>query len=132
MSLRLDVQQQNSLTFEELLHTAQYYRETGLTVGLINFFRDQEIDIDSSAIVWAQSENYMLGFPYGLRGLLVTPTKRFFEFDLELNAEQTRLIYVHDFSDVTSKQNMSTHNRGTGKGYGTLCLEVLETLNEKR
>jgi hypothetical protein len=131
MPLRLNVQQQNSLTFEDLLSTAQRFRETGLAAGLVEFFCAQEIDIDSSAIVWAQSESYMLGFPHGLRGLLVTSTKNFFEFELELNAERTKVMHVHDFLDVTSKQNMSIHNRGTGQGYGALCLQVLEALNQK-
>jgi hypothetical protein len=131
MSLRLNVQQQNSLTFEELLSTAKRFREAGLATGLAEFFRAQEIDIDSSAIVWAQSESYMLGFPYGLRGLLVTSTKNFFEFELELNAEHTKVIHVHEFLDVTAKQNISIHNRGTGQGLGALSLKVLDSLNAK-
>lgn len=72
----------------------------------------------------------MLGFPYGLRGLLVTLTKRFIEYELELNPEQTKIAQVHEFLDVSAMQNMPIHNRGIGQGLGALSVAVLAALNE--
>jgi hypothetical protein len=129
MSRRLNVQQQNNLTFEAMLSTARHYREIGLAIVLTEFFDARGIDVDESAIVWAQTDGYMLGFPHGLGGLLVTPNKTFIEFELEMNAEHTKVTHVHEYSDVTAKQNMSNHNRGIGRGYGALAVAVLEALN---
>jgi hypothetical protein len=129
MSLRLNVQEQNSLTFERMLSTAKQFRENAVAPALTAFLRTHEIEVDSSAIVWARSDSYMLGFEHGIQGLLVTPSHRFFEFELEWDAQQLIVTHVHEFSDVTATQNMSIHNRGIGKGNGALAVSVLEVLN---
>ena len=51
-----------------------------------------------------------------------------FPFDLELNDEQSEVVFVHDFADVTSEQNFSVTNKGTGKGLGYLALTALQSL----
>lgn len=129
MSIRRNVQQQNLVTFEVMLATATNFRSRGVAMGIRRFFDLQGIDIDRSAIVSAQSEGYMLGFDFGLRGLLVTSERRFYCFELELDSSQDEVADVHEFVDVTARQNDSEHNRGTGKGGGSLALAVLETLN---
>jgi hypothetical protein len=75
------------------------------------------------------SESYILGFDFGLCGLLVTAEAKFFQFDLELSADLADVVAVHEFSDVTAEQNMSTENKGIGKGYATLAVAVMEALN---
>ena len=72
----------------------------------------------------------MLGFPYGLRGLLITPTKRFVEYELELKPEQTKIAYVHKFLNVSAMQDMPIHNRSIGQGCGALLVAVVEEQNE--
>jgi len=128
MSLQRNVQQQNELTFDNMLARAQFFRARGVPIGARNFLTTQGIDVDTSIIVQA-AEGYILGFPFGLGGMLLTADYRFFTFELELNAALTDVVFVHEFTDVTSQQNMSTKNKGTGKGFGALALTVLRAVN---
>ena len=129
MSIQLNVQQQNALTFEAMLAKAKYFRSHGVPIGIRKFFALHGIDIDRSAIIRARSESYMLGYAFGLEGLLVTVGRRFFRFELELDTAQEEVVFVHAFMDVTAQQNDSEHNRGTGKGEGALAVAVLEAMN---
>ena len=129
MSVRRNVQQQNSRTFESMLTRAKHFRAHGVAVGIRKFFAMHGIEVDRSAIIWARSESYMLGFEFGLEGMVVTPERKFFFFALELDSLQAEVILVHEFADVTVEQNCSEHNRGTGKGEGALAVAVLEAIN---
>ena len=129
MSIQLNVQQQNHLAFEAMLRTARGFREKGVALGLIDFFFTHGIDVNSSAIVFAQTESYMLGFAHGLGGLLVTSDKQYYSFNLELDETLMLVTWVHEFSDVTAEQNMSARNRGTGQGEGAVAAAVLDALN---
>jgi hypothetical protein len=128
MSLQRNVQQQNEGTFESMLATAKHFRERGVPAGVKDFLAQRGIELSTSAIVRAQTESYMLGFEFGLGGLVVTQDRRFFEFELELDASLNKVIFVHEYSEVTEKQNTSGHNRGTGKGAGALAIAVVEAL----
>ncbi len=130
MSQQRNVQQQNEGSFETMLATAKYFREHGVPIGVQAFLAQCGIELSTSAIVRAHTESYMLGFEFGLGGLVVTQDRRFFEFELELDASLNKVISVHEYSDVTEKQNTAGHNRGTGKGTGALAIEVVEALNE--
>lgn len=129
MSLQRNVQQQNELTFDRMLARAQIFRAHGVPIGVRNFLRRRGVDIDSSVIVQA-SEGYILGFEFGLGGILLTADYRFFTFELELNPAITDVLFVHEFIDVTSRQDMSMTNRGTGKGFGALAVAVLHAVND--
>lgn len=130
MSLQRNVQQRNEGTFEAMLATAKHFRERGVPAAVHAFLAQRGIELSTSAIVRAQTESYMLGFEFGLGGLLVTQDHRFFEFELELDASLGKVVFVHEYSEVTERQNTSRHNRGTGKGDGALAIEVVEALNE--
>jgi hypothetical protein len=45
-----------------------------------------------------------------------------------LNAALTDVVIVHEFEDVTSQQNVSSSNKGIGKGFGALAIDVLRAL----
>lgn len=129
MSLQRNVQQQNELTFESMLKTAKYFREQGVSRGSEVFFAQQNIKLDTSAIVFAQSDGHMMGFRFGFGGLIVTEQHQFYSFELEMNSTLSEVVFVHKFNEVTAEQNFSKNNKGTGKGIGALTLEVLAELN---
>ena len=131
MSIQRNVQQQNALTFETMLTCAKHIRVHGLAAGIRNFFALQGIEIDRCAIVWACSEKYMLGYEFGMRGMLVTPERKFFSFELELDSLQAEVTVVHEFADASAEQNTSAQNRGTGKGQGVSAIAVLEAINRE-
>jgi hypothetical protein len=128
MAIQQNVKQQNLLTFEAMLARATHFRSRDVAKGVREFFARHGIEIDKSAIVWAQTEDYMLGFEFGLKGFLVTSERRFYRFELELSSSLEKVVTVHEFEDVTAQQNGSEHNRGTGKGEGALAIAVLEAM----
>ncbi len=129
MSLQRNVQQQNALTFEAMLASAKRVREEGVPPGADSFLASQGIDARVSAFIWLETDCYMLGFKNGVAGLVVTPQRNFFSFELELDPTLSEVVSVYEFADVTAEQNLSAHNKGIGKGEGALALDVLDILN---
>ncbi len=129
MSLQRNVQQQNELKFESMLKTARYFREHGVSRGAEIFFAGHNIDINTSAIIFAQTDGYMMGFRCGFGGLIVTEQQRFFSFELEMDSSLNEIVFVHEFEEVTADQNLSLNNKGNGKGSGALALEILGAVN---
>lgn len=130
MSLQRNVQQQNEMAFKAMLKTATHFRKHGVPVGFQAFLTQHGIELSTSALVRVKNDSYMLGFEYGLEGLIVTQNHRFFEFELELDSSFNRIVFVHKYSEVTEHQDTSEHNQGTGKGARALAIEVVEVLNE--
>jgi hypothetical protein len=130
MSLQRNVKEQNDFLLAGMRAVASHFRGTGVAPGIDRFFALHGVDLNSSAIVSAQTESYMLGFEFGLGGLVVTRDQIFYEFELELTPDLSVVLKVHEFSDVTHKQNTSVKNRATGKGYGALAIEALQMINK--
>jgi hypothetical protein len=128
LSRQRNVQQQNELSFDQMLGRAQHFRAYGVPVGVRNFLAKRGITIDTSVIV-QESDGDMLGLAFGLGGILLTKDQRFFSFELELNAALTDVAIVDEFEDVTSQQNLSSSNKGIGKGFGALAIDVLRALD---
>ena len=95
-----------------MLAAAEHFRARGIPVGARDFLIRQGIDLDTSVIVEA-SEGFILGFPFGLGGILLTADRRFYSFELELNPALTDVVFVHEFADVSAQQNVSLNNKGT-------------------
>jgi hypothetical protein len=129
MPRQRNVQKQNDDTVVSLRSTAEHFRVHGVSPVIEAFLSGHGVVLSTSAIVWAHTENYMLGFDFGFGGLVVTQDHRFFEFEVELDASLEKVIFVHEFTEVTKLQNTSTQNRGIGKGYGALAIEVVDALN---
>jgi len=128
LSRQRNVQQQNGISFHQMLGRAQHFRAHGVPTGVRHFLAKRGIDIDTSVIVQAfDGDNF--GLPFGLGGILLTRDQRFFSFEFELNAALTDVVIVHEFEDVTSQQNVSSSNKGTGKGFGALAISVLRALD---
>jgi hypothetical protein len=129
MALRLSVQQQNEARFAQMLATAQRYRGGSLPVAVQNLLRERGIDLTKAAFVRAEDYGPVLGYRYGFAGLLVTPERRFFEVEAELNEDGTEVITLDQFLDVTPEQNLSVHNPGIGQGDGHIAVLVLDHIN---
>jgi hypothetical protein len=129
MSRQQNVQQQNEQTFDSMLKSARYFREHGVSRGVEKFFLEHNIDINAAAIIFALTDGYMMGFSFGIRGLIVTEKERFFSFELELDSSLNEVVFVHEFEEVTAEQNLILNNKGSGKGNGQIALDVLRTVN---
>ena len=129
MSLKLSVQAQNDATRDRLVGTAIHFRENSVPLCVLKAFAERGIDFSKSVVLYGETNGTICGYWHGYHGLILTSAKRFFEFEFELDASQSQVIAVHGFCDVTDQQNMSARNRGVGKGFGVIAIEVLEQLN---
>ena len=62
-------------------------------------------------------------------GTFVTYAGRFIEFSIELSADGTQLIAIHDFRDITDSLDICGRKPGVGATRSFLALEVLRELN---
>jgi hypothetical protein len=132
MALKRNVQQQNAISLEEMLRCARHFRELGVAPAIDNFLASRDIVFAQSAMLWAETDAYMLGNRHGFAGLIVDAQGHFFEFEVELTLDETAVEKVHQFSDVTAAQNMSEQNCGKGQGFGHQARVVLAMLNNPR
>ncbi|WP_200232050.1 hypothetical protein [Rubrivivax gelatinosus] len=112
-----------------MLATAKHFRERGVPAGVQVFLAQRGIELSSSAIVRARTESYMLGYEFWFAGLVATQDRRFYWFELELDVSLDKVVYVHEYSEMTERQGASVRNRGAGKGDGALAIEVVLALN---
>jgi hypothetical protein len=115
---QLNVQQQNALEEQQLRSTAMYWRENGIPEALRKCGQERGVNWNRSVIVDLETE--FPGIP-SLFGVVLTQDKRFIRFEVETNGAEE----VQEWSDITSKQNLNEHNRGTGVGNGALALKIL-------
>lgn len=123
---QLNVQEQVSSKKHGIRSRAQYWRAHDLPVPLIQLFESKNIDITTSIII-----EYDQDFPGGStdEGIILTQEGRFFEFWAELNQERTQLITLEYWEEVTKRYEIKDHQKGIGKTFGLLALEVLKELN---
>lgn len=124
-----NVQEQITLTKHGIKTQAQYWRQEGLPLPLIQLFETKGVDVKTSIVLW-----YDQDFPGSStdEGLLLTEDGRFFEFDVDLNPERSQLVELYLWEDVSHRYEINGHKKGLGKTYGFLAMEVLQELNQER
>lgn len=119
----LNVPQQNARTEESLRAEALYWRTDGAPRPLAKIGEQQGIQWGRSIILSLDVD--FPGMPTYF-GVLLMQDERFIEFAVDSEEDSAQLEI---WSDVSSQQNVSEHNRGTGVGYGALALKILRELN---
>lgn len=123
-----NVQEQNRLAKEHLRIEATYYRQhpEAVPYALVCYAERQGID-------WCRTIVLDLGInepgTSTVFGRLLTQDRTFIEFDMDLTDDFQYITDLYQWQDITVKQNLSHHNRGTGIGDGALAIEVLIELN---
>lgn len=123
-----NVQEQNQLSKERLRNEAIYYRQhlEAVPSALVRYAEQQGID-------WGRTIIFGLGInepgTSTVFGRLVTQDQKFIEFDMDLTDDFQHITDLYQWQDITSEQNFSLHNRGTGIGKGALALAVQAELN---
>ncbi|WP_431477979.1 hypothetical protein [Massilia eburnea] len=121
-----NVQQQNLVIEEEIRRSANYWRIKPLPSALVTVATDR--GVDCTTCVFLDLDIDYPGMP-SLSGLLLTNAGRFIEFEIDTDASHTKVESVDLWDDVTDRQNLSSHNRGTGLGKGALAMKVLREFN---
>jgi len=125
---RLNVQEQNILIKDGILKSAKYWRVKGIPKPLRQVFEKKGIDFSSLIIL--DYEKDVFGGSTD-EGIFLTVDKVFYEFDADLNADETELIELYVLRDVSHRYEINEHQKGIGKTYGFMALEVLNELNEE-
>lgn len=123
-----NVQQQNLVVEESIRRSANYWRTKPLPPALVVVATDRGVDY--ATCIFLDLDVDYPGMP-SLSGLLLTTAGRFIEFEIDTDASHTKIESVDLWDDVTDRQNLSAHNRGTGVGRGALAMKVLHELNSK-
>ena len=114
-----NVQQQNAITLQGLRNEAHYWRTHPWPAALAQVAEARGVH---------EQEAILIDFGIGpdLYGTLVTPAGRFISFEIDGDSPQP---LIHEWLDITERQNFNLHNKGIGIGAGALALQVLRELN---
>jgi hypothetical protein len=57
-------------------------------------------------------------------GIVVSRSDRFFQFVVELSQDESEVLNLEEWIDITNETEISNHKRGIGRTFGALALEV--------
>ncbi|MBI3728286.1 MAG: hypothetical protein HY254_08120 [Burkholderiales bacterium] len=120
-----NVQEQNSLVEYGLRTEAIYWREHALPKALRDEGLARGVDWDNSIILDLVRD--FPGMPR-LYGLLLSQDETFISFEIDTDKLHENIIDVEEWSDCSSMQNLNTHNRGTGMGWGAQAILIRREL----
>ena len=124
---QLNVQEQNALDKHKIISEALYWRKHGIPIGLKNALESKGVNTEKSVYL-----NYEQDFP-GVstdEGIVLTPEGRFFEFEMDLTRDRSRLLEFCLWEEKTQTIEISGRKPGSGATWGFLALEVLSELNQ--
>lgn len=122
-----NVQEQIILEKHEIYQEAVYWRENGVAEPVRIFLEGKGINPATSIFI-----RYDLYFP-GMSsdsGIVLSKDHEFFEFELSLNKERTRLIEIDWWQKITDDVEVTNHKPGIGSTRWYIATEVLDELNE--
>ncbi|WP_236189157.1 hypothetical protein [Pseudomonas pharyngis] len=122
---QLNVQEQNAVVAHRLMLCASEWRKQGVPVALARYGESQGTDWSSSIVL--ELEIDFPGMPR-LFGLLLDQNECFIAFEIDTDASHEHIESVDRWEDVSSMQNTSTSNPGTGKGFASIALDVKRQL----
>ncbi|MFT0475428.1 hypothetical protein ACMSI6_16040 [Pseudomonas antarctica] len=122
---QLNVQEQNALTAHWLMVCAKACRANGTPPALKDYGETQGLNWSQTLVIKLEID--FCGMP-SLWGLLLTQSDRFISFEIETDATHQQIESIELWEDQTDAQDLSISNRGTGKGFGALALQVKSEL----
>jgi len=130
MAIRLDVQQQNSATRDQIARAAQTFRNDMLSSypWLLNELLSRSLDPLTGILAKLERIPEQEGELF--EGYWLSEDKRFFRFEVMVSRSQAVTANVELWQDASESVLVSAHQPGTGKSFGWLALDVLRELNE--
>jgi len=103
-----------------------HWRQHSPSKALLDYAASQGVDCGRS--IFLKLEIDFPGMPR-LFGMLLTPEETFISFEIDTDKDHVSVELVEEWRDVTSEQNLSLNNAGTGAGFGALAVQVLLEIN---
>jgi hypothetical protein len=128
MALRRDVQEQNQATRDLIAKTALSFRSMPMDLPwLLSELQSRGFDPLSGILAALYDTPEQGGTLYN--GQWVTSDRQFFRFKGSLTYGTRADFHIEEWEKLTPK--VSAHERGTGKTFAFLALEVLEQLSPR-
>lgn len=125
-SRRHSVQDQNLEAREEILRLArEFCRDPGQFPGLIHTLHAHSLDPHKGILVACKYHPDQGGHLY--QGCWLTREREFFRFSVLNPFDRVQPPIVEEWREVTQETTISAHVPGTGKSFGWLALDVLNT-----
>jgi hypothetical protein len=118
---QLNVQEQNAVTAHRLMETARFWRDAAIPVALARFGERQGIDWSETVVLDLEVD--FPGMPR-LYGLILDQTERFIAFQIDTDSDHQHVEFVSQWENVSAHQNHTVSQRGTGKGFAVIALQV--------
>lgn len=126
---QLNVQQQNALTKQAIIDCAVAYRQQGPSLAWVrSALLEHSVDTDKGILTEASSVPCG-GGEEAAYATWLTLDRQFLSIEAAISWDEHTLILVESFENVTERINTNSHNKGTGKSFGCLALEVLDELS---
>jgi hypothetical protein len=104
-----------------MLAAAERYRNGQLQPAIVGWLAAKGITpatavlVDDHASAWHQLYS----------GVLLTLDHRFCRFSVVLNDDESEVIEVKEWDDITATIEVDSHRRGIGQTFGALAFEIL-------
>ena len=118
---QLNVQEQNAVTAHRLMKTASFWRDAGVPDALARFGKSQGINWSETVVL--ELEIDFPGMPR-LYGLMLNQAERFIAFQIDTDIGHQHVECVNQWEGVSAHQNYTVSQRGTGKGFAVIALQV--------
>lgn len=128
MSIQKNVAQQNAETKAAIEKVAFKFvdeRDTSLA-WLVELLESYSLSADKGVLVRYVMEHGQGGYDCG--GLWLSSDSQFWVFSVVLSYEESKIIELEEFENVTSSIQVSAHLKGIGKSFGFLAVEVLHAM----
>lgn len=123
---QLTVQEQNLLKKHSILRTALSFRANkepwvNSVLQLKQLNPQQGILVECSSVICGEQVEFA-------SAIWLSVNQVFYSMEAIITASPYELIELECFADITTKISISSHEKGIGKSFGALALEVLVEL----
>ena len=132
---RHNVQEQITLRKDQIMKSARYWRMQDLPLPLVNLMHHNEVNPRTSIFLeYDRDTDYHESLRNGSTdsGIILSEDGRFFQFDMDLNADRTQLERLNLWKDISDQYDIDGQKKGIEKTDGFIALEVLTQLNDEK
>lgn len=115
-------------TIEAIRKEAAFWRINSVPIALEDYLLSQNVDVKK--VIFYNIDVDFPGIP-NICGNLATEDGQFFSFEINANADKTKILSIEAWENVTDQQNLSKSNKGYKFGLGYLVLKVLKEMNQQ-
>ena len=120
----LNTKEQNEITKFNIVKTARLFLDKeGVPDAIHSWLKSKQFSKENCILVeYGQGP---ICCDHTFSGILLKENLEFWEFEVELNPENSGVSEVYSWKNITKEIPVSEHTKGVGKSWGFLCIQVL-------